>query len=220
MKSKKLYKLLTGLTLILPISIFLLVSAITGQTYDAEVFVENDAVIEFNAYDEGYIVKAEKASYNGYLMPYNEEYALYIEDNDVVKVGREYFTPHFNNDTQEYELTNLNDIPIEPQKSSRWFVSVASIVALGIVALIIGGKMDLLKKRPRLSALVSLIVLTAILYGLNSIIGDMLTVFLVATASWFGYCLEYAVHTNLISSKQADKAQAELLDGLKGLLNG
>lgn len=219
MKSSKVYKLLTSLTLLLPISLFLIVSAITGQTYDAEVFVEEDTVINFEIYDEGYIVNAEDASYNGYLIPYNEEYGIYIEEGDVVKIGKEYFTPYFNEDTQAYELTNYNDIPVQPQQTSRWTVSIASIVALGIVALIIGGKMDLLKKHPRISALVSLLVLTAILWGLNSIIADMLNVFVIATASWFAYCLEYAVSQGIISSNTAEKTQADVLKGLKALLN-
>jgi len=219
MKSKILYKLLTTLTLILPISLFMIISAITGQTYDAEVFVENDAVIEFSAYDEGYVVYSIKASYNGYVTPYNKEYALYIDENDIIKVDNDYFTPYFNQDTQQYELTNINDLPVEPQKTTRWAVSIASIVALGIVALIIGGKMDLLKKHPRISALVSLVVLTAILYGLNSIISDMLSVFAIATVSWAGYCMEYAINNNILSSKEAEKTQTDLLNGLKGLLN-
>ena len=219
MKSKTIYKILTTLTLILPISIFLIISAITGQSYDAEVFIENDAVIEFSVYDEGYIVKAEKASYNGYLIPYNEDYVLYIEKDDIVKIDNDYFTPYFNDETQVWEFTNFNDIPVAPQQTSKWVVSIASVVALGLVALIIGGKMDLLKKHPRISALVTLIVLTAILYGLNSIITDMLNVFVVATVSWFAYCLEYAINKGIISSNEADKTQADLLRGLKGLLN-
>jgi len=219
MKKKLFYKLATTITLMLPISLFLIISAITGQTYDAELFVEESAVINFEVYNEGYIVNSEQASYNGYIVPYNEEYGVYIEEDDIVKVGNEYFTPYFNEDTQVYELTNFDDIPVEPQKNSRWFVSIASIVALGIVGLIIGGKMDLLKKRPRLSALITLGVLTAILFGLNTIISDMLNVFIIATASWFGYCLEYAVHKGIITSDKADKSQSELLKGLKGLLN-
>ena len=219
MKKKTLYKLLTSLTLLLPISLFLIISAITGQTYDAEIYIENDAVIEFNAYDDGYIVYSVKASYTGYIVPYNEEYGIYIEEDDILKVGNEFFTPYFNEDTQAVELTNFDDIPVAPQANSRWFVSIASIVALGIVGLIIGGKMDLLKKRPRLSALVTLVVLTAILYGLNTIIGDMLNVFIIATASWLAYCLEYAVNNGIVSLNKSDETQAKILSGLKGLLN-
>lgn len=219
MKTSKFYKLLTSLTLILPVSLFLIISAITGQTYDAEVYVEESAIINFEAYDEGYVVYSTEASYSGYLIPYNEDYAIYIESDDIVKIDNEYYTPYLNELTQEYELTNYNDIPVQPQVNQRWTISIASIVALGIVGLIIGGKMDLLKKHPRVSALVSLIVLTAILWGLNSIIGDMLNVFIVATASWFGYCLEYAVNKGIISSNQADKTQNDIVKGLKELLN-
>ena len=216
---KNLYKLLVALTFILPISSFMIYSAITGQTYDAEVYIENDAVINFSEYDEGYVVYSIKASYSGYLVPYNEDYALYIEDDDIVKIDNEYFTPYFNEETQAYEFTNFDDIPVEPQKTQRWMISVASLVALGIVALIIGGKMDVLKSHPRLSALITLGVMTAILYGLNSIISDMLWVFVIATGSWFAYCLEYLVQNGLLTSKKAEQTQDEILKGLKGLLN-
>jgi hypothetical protein len=47
----------------------------------------------------------------------------------------------------------------------------------------------------------------------------MLTVFIVASASWLSYCLEYAVHNGIISSNKADKTQADVLNGLKELLN-
>lgn len=212
MMKKNLYKIISVLTLFLPISIFLIFSAITGDTYDAEVFVEEDTVINFYIYEDGYIVNADNASYTGYIVPYNDKYGIYIKDEDVVKIGKDYFMPYNN------ELTNFDDIPVQPQANQRWAISIASIVALGIVGLIIGGKMDLLKTHPRLSALITLIVVTSILWGLNSIIEDMLNVFLIATASWFAYCLEYLVKANLLTTTKADETQVALLKGLKELV--
>ena len=217
-KANTIYKIIVALTLLLPISSFLIISAIFSQPFDYEIFAEETAVIEFTEYEDGYVVYAEEASYNGYLIPYNEEYALYIENGDVVKIDNDYFTPYFNDEIGEYKLTNYNDIPPTPQQNRTWTISIASIVALGIVGLIIGGKMDLLKKHPRISALVSLAVITAILYGLNSIISDMLTVFLIATISWFGYCLEYAFKQGTISAKESEKIQTDLINGLKEML--
>lgn len=214
------YKILTLLTLILPISSFLLISTITGQTYDAEIYkYEDSSVIEFIVEDDYYIVYSEKASYTGYLVPYNEEYALMIEDNEVIKIDRDYYTPYFNEDTQKYELTNYDDIPAPVEQSNKWVVSIATLIAIGIVALIIGSKMDVLKKHPRVSILVSLAVLTLVFWGLNSIISDMLNVFVIATASWFGYCIEYLIHTGNISKEDGEKAQSNLLTALKEVLN-
>ena len=148
------YKILVALTLLLPISSFFVYSAITGQTYDAEV--HNSVSLVLEQYNEGYIIYDNKASYTGYMIPYNESYALYIELGDIVKVDKEFYT------IDNGALVNLDDIPPTMQESNNYVVSIASIVALGIVALIIGGKMDILKKHPRASAMVSLIIITLI----------------------------------------------------------
>lgn len=213
-------KILKILTLILPITSFIIISTITGQTYDAEIFkAEESSVINFEAYEGDYIVYSENASYNGYLVPYNGEYGILLEEDEIVKVDRQYYTPYFNKETQAYELINIKDIPPTVQKTNAWTVSIASLVAIGIVALIIGNKMDVLKKHPRASILVSLVVLTLIFWGLNSIITDMLNVFIIATASWIGYCIEYLIEKGKISQKEGEKAQSNLLSALKEALN-
>ena len=212
------YKILTILTMLLPISAYILISAFTGQLYDAEVYkFEEGSTIVFEAYDDSYIIYSEKASYTGYLVPYNESYALVIEKDDIIKVDKDYYTPYFNQETQTIELTNLEDIPPAVKNTNAWTISIASLVALGIAALIIGGKMDLLKKHPRASAFVSLIIITLILYGINSIITDMLNVFIVVTASWGIYCIEYIVHQGNITAQEGDKSINALIEGLRGL---
>ena len=50
------YKLIVGLIFLLPISSFLVYSAITGQTYDAEINTQNNAIVEVLPYDDNYIV--------------------------------------------------------------------------------------------------------------------------------------------------------------------
>lgn len=202
------YKALVFITLLLPISSYFIWSAFTGQVYDSEI--HNATVIEVVAQDDYYIVFSDEASYTGYTVPYNDSYALYIEADDIVKVDRDYFTVY------NGQWKNLNDIPPTTENNGKVFVSIASVIALGIAGLIIGGKMDLLKSHPRISALVSLSIITAILYGLNSIIADMLIVFLIVTGSWFAYCIEYAVSQGKINAKEADKLRAEILARTKG----
>ena len=64
------YKILVALTLLLPISSYFIYSAITGQTYDAEI--HNSVSYEFSQYNEGYIIYDANASYSGYMIPYND----------------------------------------------------------------------------------------------------------------------------------------------------
>ena len=205
------YKILVALTLLLPISSYFIYSAITGQTYDAEI--HNSVSYEFLQYNEGYIIYDTNDSYTGYMIPYNESYGLYIELGDIVKIDREYYTVH------EGQFVNLDDIPPTTEKSSNITVSIASLVALGIGALIIGGRMDILKSHPRASAMVSLIVITAILWGLNTIITDMYTVFVVLTFSWGAYLIEHSVHEGLLTQEQADKKESDVLRKLKEFIN-
>lgn len=220
MKNKYGYKILTILTLLLPMMSFVLISTITNKPHDAELYLyEETSVINFETYEGNYIVYSPKASYTGFLVPYNEEYGVLLEENEIIKVNRDYYTPFFNQETQAYELTNLEDIPPTVEKANTWTLSVAIMVAIGIVALIIGSKMDVLKKNPRASVLVSLLVLALIFMGLNSIIYDMYRVFVIATASWGGYCIEYLIHEGNISKLDGEKAESTLLNKLKEALH-
>lgn len=204
------YKILVALTFILPISSFILFSVITGKTYDAQIFTDN--AISVTSYEDGFVVYSEDATYNGYLIPYEDSYALYIEDNDVVKVGRQYYTIH------DGTWKNINDIPPTMEKQNDWAVSISMIIGILIVILVIGGKMDLLKSHPRASVMFSLLLGTLILWGLSSVVNDLLTVFVVSTFSWAIYLIEYAVHNGKIEKIKGEKLESKLVSELKELL--
>jgi len=207
------YKILVALTFFLPISSYLLYSAINAQTYDYQVYTQENAVIEFYAYDEGFIVLSEDAEYSGYLVPYNGSYALYFEDTDIIKIERDYFMVH------DGEFKNLEDIPVPVEQSNNVIISISSIVALGIVMLIIGAKMDILKSHPRASVMVSLIVGTFILWGISSIVSDMLSIFVIATITWASYLIENMVHKGKLNDQEGNKIESDLLKRLKALSN-
>lgn len=208
------YKIIVGLIFLLPISSFLIYSAITGQTYVAEIHTQNNAIVEVLQYDDNYIVFSDGASYDGYLVPYNESYALYITEDDIVKVGREYFIVY------QGVWTNFDDVPPPETTTLKWVISTTTIIGLLIVMLIIGGKMDVLKSHPRTSVMVSLILGTLILWGISSIVNDLLNVFLVATGTWFSYLIAYGVHQGKITRDQANELEIKLLHELRGKLNG
>lgn len=194
------YKLLVLLTFLLPISSYFLYSAFTGTSFDYIVYGDTYNVQE---YEDGYVIYGD-ISFNGYAIEYNNSYAMYFEDGDILKIDSDYFTIY------ENELQNVNDIPIETNNSSKIAISIASIVAIGIVALIIIKKMDLLKTYPRASVMISLIVGTLILWGISTIVNDMLTVYVIATSSWAIYCIEYLVQQGKLSQAEAEKLQSEI----------
>jgi len=78
--------------------------------------------------------------------------------------------------------------------------------------------MQLYKKYPRVSALVALVTVTVLLFIINTVISNILNVFLIATVSWALYCIEYAVRNNMISGATADKQENDLISTLKEAL--
>jgi len=154
-------------------------------------------------------VFSDQASYSGYLIPYGSSYALYITKDDIVKVGSDYYMMY------NGVWSNLDDVPPPVEKTNNMAVSIISIIAIGIVLLIIGGKMDLLKTHPRASAFVSLLIGTLVLYGISSVVNDMLNVFVVFTVEWGIYCIEYMIHQGTITETQAKKVEDGLIQFLK-----
>lgn len=201
------YKILVALTFILPISSFILYSAITGMEYDATIY--DASTIHVTSYDDGFVVYSDGASYDGYLVPYLERYGLYIEEGDIVKVDREFYTIH------EGQWKNFDDVPQPIRKTNNTVISIVSVIGILIVVLIIGGKMDLLKSHPRASVMFSLLLGTLILWGVSSIVSDLLSVFVIATASWGAYLIEYGIHNGKIDKKTGDKLESTLLSALK-----
>lgn len=207
------YKIIKLLVLLLPISSFVLISAFTGQTYDGEIFTQNNAILEFYAYDEGFVVFSEQADYSGYLVPYNDTYALYIESGDVIKVGHDYYTEH------EGAFVNVDTLPPQVEKTSNAVISITTVIAILVVALIIGGKMDLLKSHPKASVMVSLSLGTLILYGMSVVLGDILNVFVIATISWAMYLVVDLIEKGTLSNKEGEKIESALLTKLKEIIN-
>ncbi len=205
------YKIIVALTFLLPISSYLLYSAFTGQTYDATIKTDN--TINVLNYDDGFVVFSEDAIYNGYMIPYDDSYALYVDEGDIVKIGREYFTIH------DGLWKNIDDIPPTMEEQNDTVTAVITIIGIIIVILIIGGKMDLLKSHPRASAMFSLLLGTLILWAINSIVSNLLNVFIVATVTWAAYLIEYGIHQGKIDQLKGNKIESDIVSSLKELLS-
>ncbi|MCD8524531.1 MAG: hypothetical protein LRY67_01825, partial [Gammaproteobacteria bacterium] len=113
------------------------------------------------------------------------------------------------------EWKNFDDVPVKMEKENNIAKGIVFSIGILIVILIIGGKMDLLKSHPRASVMFSLILGTLILWGIHSIVSDLLTVFVIATFSWAVYLIEYGVHNGMIENKSGDKLESTLLKTLK-----
>jgi len=170
---------------------------------------ESVLVIELEEYNFIYTNDTE-AIYDGVVVYHEGEYGFYMNADDILKVEDGYF----NN-----QLEDIKTLEIQKQTSYKIPLSFfISLFGVGIVFLIISGKMQLYKKYPRASVLIALFTGTAMLYVMNTIISNILAVFLIATASWAVYCIEYMVQMNKLSQEQADKKESDVISALKDAL--
>ena len=83
-----------------------------------------------------------------------------------------------------------------------------------IVLLVISGKMNWQKEHPRLAVLIALISGTLVLAVINTIVSNLLGVFIVASISW-GLYLEWLWKQNKITIKDKTNIEASLLREIK-----
>ena len=211
MKSKTIYKIITTITLIAPVSIYLFLSA-TLFNIDADITIKN-AVVSDLIVDGSFIyTNNENVVYNGSIASQDNHYGFYVDEDTIIKTDDGYFN---------YELEEISALTIRKEMSYRLPIAfIVSAFGIGIAYLIISKRMQWYKSYPRVSALVGLITITLVFWMLDIIIGNMMYVFLVATLSWAMYCVEYMFNQGLINDKDKAKSDSDLLRTLKELSNG
>ena len=212
-KGKLIYKIISTITLLVPLPIYLILSAtlfniVPDYVIDNVTFEEVN-VIEYEDYNFLYVENTD-AIYNGVVVQDNGLYGFYMDEDDILKVENNYYN------------NNLEDIKkLEIQKETSYKLPLAffiSLMGVGIVALIISGKMQLYKKYPRVSTLIGLLTGTIILYVMNIIVSNIFNVFLIATVSWAVYCIEYMIKEGIINKDVAEKEENDLISTLKEAL--
>lgn len=214
MKKKTIYKLITILTLAVPLPLYLFLSAtlfninadVTYKNVDSEDLIVTDAYIYTNE---------ENAVYQGVFAYEDERYVFYYGEDDVIKVDDGYFS------VEDGALVDIKELAIQKEMGYKLPMAfVISAVGVGIVLLVINGKMQIYKKYPRISTLVALVTGTLILLVIDTIVSNLFGVFLIATVSWALYCLEYWVNENFINEEKSKKVESDLLKSLKDAWGG
>lgn len=222
-KHKKLiYKIITALTLLVPLPLYLFLMATLfniNPDYIIYTKIENVEVIELED-SSFFLTTTDNAKIDGVVEFKNNKYGIVITEEDIIKIDKNYYSYVENKDNDNVrELMDIKKFEIQKQQSYKipttFFISLFAVV---IVVLIIQGKMQWHKKHPRLAVLVALLTGSVILFILNSIIGSILGVFVVATGSWAVYCLEYLVYQNSLDEKEKEKKENEILRALRGLI--
>lgn len=215
-KQTIIYKIIISATLILPISLYifftsLLVKVEPNIVTNAKI---NDLTIVYIE-DGVFIYDDLKTHYIDGHVVYNESvgaYGVYVDNEIILKAKDGYFSY----DVESGALKDVTRREMNLQKGTKIPLSVMfSIFATLLVALIIGGKMEWQKKKPRLAAFIALLTTTIILYIINSIIGGMLGVFVMATISWGLYSIEYLYAQSLITKEKKEESESKIMITLR-----
>lgn len=207
MKNKVLYKIISGITIIAPLIVYLFLSA-TILNVNATHFIrklDDVEVLVYELEDTLFLYNEDNAfEYRGLIKYLDEvgQYGLEVYENDIVKIDKKYFAISKVDD--ELKIVDINVWEISKRENTKLpIATLISAFAILIIVLIYAGKMDSLKDRKRLAVWLSLALGTAILYGINLIVSNMLNVFIVALVSWSIYCIEYLVQKGFINDKDA-----------------
>ena len=209
-KKKLIYKIISAITILVPLPLYLfLMATLFNITPDYIIYTEIENVEVLEHKGENYFLTTKNI---------DGKYGIIIDEEDIIKIGGNYYS-YVTNEENVRELTDIKKFEVKKQQSYKIPLSFfISLFAVLVVVLIIQGKMQWHKKHPRLAALVALLTGTVILFILNSIIGNILGVFVVATASWAVYCLEYSVYQNTLDEKDKANKESEILRALREMI--
>jgi len=217
-KANLIYKIITMITLIAPLPVYMFLSATLFNIIPDYTINNVDAseviVVELDEYTFIYTDSAE-AIYDGVVVQNEGNYGFYVDEEDIIKIDKEFYSYNI----EENALIDVEKFEMQKQTSYKIPITVfITAIGVGIVFLIVQRKMEWYKKYPRISVLIALALGTAILYVLNTIIGNILNVFLIATIEWAVYLLEYMTKNNLISGTVAKKEENDILSQLNKAL--
>lgn len=234
-KKKLLFKIIGAMTLALPISITLVVSAIWSKPTPDYVITFNDALaVDLETINEKVVItehddknKALAIDFDEFTF-YNIDFTYYdkIIDGKYIVKDKSYI--RFLSDDFDNVLEIIDGDPfikldkvshINIQTGNKLSLSlIVSVIATLVVVGIISGKMKLHRKYPKSATFIALLSATIIIGVINAIIGSIFTVFVVATISWGAYCLEDAYFKSLQPVNEAQQQQNALIDELRRLL--
>lgn len=215
-------KIITILTLTLPITIYLFVFALLFRiTPDVTIYDEIGDLTVITQEDEYFIYGDIETRFSGgYVLVIDNQVGALVSSDDIIKIDRGYYSYTQDKDGV-LRFVDIKELEQQEQQGMKLPLTfVISLIAVLIVSMIIMGKFDVIKKRPYASVLVSLWLITGILYIVNLIVDNILGVFLMAAVSWSIYMIERLFWQGKITQTQNEKTQSDLVNTLNELLGG
>jgi len=184
-------KIIQIATLILPLSVYLFLSAtLFGVKPDLTIketpvehinvtMIRDDEYFLYGTLDTVYI--------GGVVSNRNGVIGALIDSDDVIKVGFKYYS--YNEVDGVYGLYEQNVVNVEKGYKLP-LAAMIVLVGIFVVALIYLKKLNHLKENPKLALLVTLWSLAISFYVLNEIVSNFANVFMIAAISWTAFLLE------------------------------
>ena len=224
-----LYKLITAITLFVPVPIYMFLAATILNIHPDYILyttIENVEIVTYVEQEKDktietyFLTTKDNATIDGIVEFKDGKYGIYIEEDDIIKIDNNFFSYIIKDEkVGKRELVNIKKYELQKQQGYKIPLSfMISLFGVLMVVLIIQGKMQWYKKHPRIAALIALLSVTVVLFILNTIISNILNVFIIATVSWGLYCLEYTIQQGKIEDKQKESKESELVRLLKGMM--
>lgn len=198
----KIQKLLGMITLILPLSVYLFViSAINNVEVDYHIKYKDETYEKYTLDDgSGVFIKDDFGNIDWVVgkLTYNKHFNAYgflIKEEEVVRMNRDYFIVKKIDDKLQLTAVVKSDEMVKKTKDMG-LAFIVGLIGVGIIVLVVSGKMQWQKQYPIIATLIALIVGTVILLFINTIVGSLLNVFMIFTLSWGAFTIEYYVFKN------------------------
>ena len=158
------------------------------------------------------------AKYIGGVVEYNKEvkqYGVWLRDGQMIKINKDLYGVNFNEESKKIEMVEINAFKVVKEEGVSFPVATfISALAILVVILVVNGKMKWFMKHKKVGVLISLMLGTLILYGINLIVSNMFTVFLMSTILWIIVMIEDAVFLGLEKDKDLDDLKNDLINAL------
>jgi hypothetical protein len=211
MKFLKIFKILS---VVLPLPVYLFLSA-TLFSIEPTHIIQNAEFDEISLYtfeDEYFIYTDNQEAILGGVVTYNPvlgKYGFEIDKDSIVRVGYKFYG------LEDDNLIDIKQFEIEKRQSYAFplsfFITLASVL---IVVLITQRKMQWHKKYPLLAVNLALLTGYVILLIIDTMVGDIKNVFLIAWISSSIYGISQLLENNIISSRQSSQLQSAILEDL------
>lgn len=213
--SRTVYKILKIITLIIPTSLLLVIQAIFFNITPDLIINKTVEQTFVKPYDDAYFIYSttDATFKGGYVIYFEGNFGAVIEEDTIIKMDGKYY--QYNGEMfQTVEMVRK----AEQQAYRLPLTFFISLFGAFVVGLIIMGKMKIFKTYPKTSVLVTLLTVTLCLYIIDTIVSNLLHVFITATISWAMYCLIDYIEQGKLSETSGAVKESALLSELKKAL--